>query len=42
MSQNLGMIIADYEGKGKMDHWGQNAANVISLVMLHMKYAHFF
>ena len=24
-----------------MDHWGQNAANVISLVMLHMKYAHF-
>lgn len=41
MSQNLGMIIADYEGKGKMDHWGQNAANVISLVMLHMKYAHF-
>lgn len=35
------MIIADYEGKGKMDHWGQNAANVISLVILHMKYAHF-
>ncbi len=40
-AQNLGTIIADFEGKGKMDHWGQNAANVISLVMLHMKYAHF-
>lgn len=41
MAQNLGMIIADFEGKGKMDHWGQNAANVISLVILHLKYAHF-
>lgn len=41
MSQNLGLIIADSEGKGKMDHWGQNAANVISLVILHLKYAHF-
>ena len=40
-AQNLGMSIANYEGKGKMDHWGQNAANVIALVILHMKYAHF-
>lgn len=41
MAQNLAAIIADYEGKGKPDHWTANAANVIMAVILHLKYAHF-
>ncbi len=41
MAQNLAAIIADYEGKGKPDHWIANAANVIMAVILHLKYAHF-
>ena len=40
MAQNLAAIIADYEGKGKPDHWTANAAMVISAVILHLKYAH--
>ena len=41
MAQNLAAVIADYEGKGKPDHWTANAANVIMAVILHLKYAHF-
>lgn len=41
MAQNLAAVLADYEGKGKPDHWTANAANVIMAVILHMKYAHF-
>lgn len=41
MAQNLAAVIADYEGKGKPDHWTANAANVIMSVILHLKYAHF-
>lgn len=41
MAQNLAAIIADYEGKGKPDHWVANAGNVIMAVILHLKYAHF-
>ena len=41
MAQNLASIIADFEGKGKPDHWTANAANVIMAVILHLKYAHF-
>lgn len=41
MAQNLAAIIADYEGKGKPDHWIANAGNVIMAVILHLKYAHF-
>ena len=41
MAQNLAAIIADYEGKGKPDHWTANAGNVIMAVILHLKYAHF-
>ena len=40
-AQNLAYILADYEGKGKLDHWGSNAATVIMVVILHLKYAHF-
>lgn len=40
MAQNLAAVLADYEGKGKPDHWTANAANVIMSVLLHMKYAH--
>lgn len=40
-TQNLAAVIADYEGTGKPDHWTANAANVIMLVILHMKYAHY-
>ena len=40
-AQNLAYILADYEGKGKLDHWGSNAATVIMTVILHLKYAHF-
>ena len=41
IAQNLADIIADKEGKGKMDHWGENASYVIQIVMLHLKYAHY-
>lgn len=41
MAQNLASIIADYEGKGKPDHWTANAGNVIMACILHLKYAHF-
>ena len=41
MAQNLASIIADYEGKGKPDHWTANATNVIMTVLLHLKYAHY-
>lgn len=40
MAQNLAAVIADYEGKGKPDHWTANAATVIMCVILHLKYAH--
>lgn len=40
-AQNLAYTLADYEGKGKLDHWGSNAAVVITTVILHLKYAHF-
>lgn len=39
-AQNLAAIIADYEGKGKPDHWTANAATVIMCVILFLKYAH--
>jgi type IV secretion system protein VirD4 len=41
MAQNVAHVLADYEGKGKLDHWGQNAENVIMACVLHLKYAHF-
>lgn len=41
MAQNLAAVLADYEGKGKPDHWTANAATVITCVILHMKYAHY-
>lgn len=40
-AQNLAAIIADYEGKGKPDHWTANAANVIMAAILHLRYAHY-
>jgi type IV secretion system protein VirD4 len=40
MAQNLAAVIADYEGSGKPDHWTANAANVITAVILFLKYAH--
>lgn len=40
MAQNLADVLADREGKGKMDHWGTNASNVIMVVILYLKYAH--
>ncbi len=41
MAQNIAAVIADYEGKGKPDHWTANAADVITACILHLKYAHF-
>lgn len=40
-TQNVAAILADYEGTGKADHWTANAASVITLVILHLKYAHY-
>lgn len=40
MAQNLAAVIADFEGKGKPDHWVANASNVIMAAILHLKYAH--
>ena len=41
MAQNLASVIADFEGKGKPDHWVANAGNVIMATILHLKYAHY-
>jgi type IV secretion system protein VirD4 len=41
MAQNIAHTLADYEGKGKLDHWGSNAEVVILTVMLHMSYAYY-
>lgn len=41
MAQNLAAVIADFEGKGKPDHWVANAGNVIMATILHLKYAHY-
>ena len=38
---NIAHVLADYEGKGKLDHWGSNAEMVIMTVILHLKYAHY-
>ena len=38
---NIAHVLADYEGKGKLDHWGANAEMVIMTVILHLKYAHY-
>ena len=38
---NIAAVIADYEGKGSKDHWVANAENVIRIIILHLKYAHF-
>lgn len=40
-AQNIAGILADYEGKGKPDHWTANAAKLITAVILHLKYAHY-
>lgn len=40
-AMNMALTLADSEGKGKLDHWGANAATVISTVILHLKYAHY-
>ncbi|MBQ7479775.1 MAG: type IV secretory system conjugative DNA transfer family protein [Selenomonadaceae bacterium] len=40
-AQNLAYILANYEGKEKLDHWGANAATVITVVILHLLYAHY-
>ena len=40
-AQNLAYILANYEGKEKLDHWGANAALVITVVILHLIYAHY-
>lgn len=40
-AQNLAYILANYEGKEKLDHWGANAALVITTVILHLIYAHY-
>lgn len=40
-AQNLAYILANYEGKDKLDHWGANAATVITVVILHLLYAHY-
>lgn len=37
----IASILADYEGKGKLDHWGANAQTVITAVILHLIYAHY-
>ena len=39
-AQNIANVIANYEGKENADHWIANAANVITMVILHLKYAH--
>lgn len=39
--QNLAYILANYEGKEKLDHWGANASLVITVVILHLIYAHY-
>jgi type IV secretion system protein VirD4 len=41
MATNIAHVIADYEGKGKLDHWGSNAELVIMTVILHLCYAHY-
>lgn len=41
MAQNLGAVLANYEGKKNADHWIANAGNVIFAVILHLKYAHY-
>ncbi len=41
MAQNIAHTLADYEGKGKLDHWGSNAEVVILTVMLHLSYAYY-
>lgn len=38
---NIAHVLADYEGKGKLDHWGSNAEMVIMTCILHLKYAHY-
>ena len=40
-SQIIASLIADYEGKGKPDHWIANATTVIQASILHLKYAHY-
>lgn len=40
-SQIIASLIADYEGKGKPDHWIANATTVIQAAILHLKYAHY-
>lgn len=41
MAVNIAHVLADYEGKGKLDHWGANAETVIMTVILHLSYAHY-
>ena len=41
MATNIAHVLADYEGKGKLDHWGSNAEVVILTVMLHLSYAYY-
>lgn len=40
-AQNLAYILANYDGKDKLDHWGANAAVVLTVVILHLLYAHY-
>lgn len=40
IAQEITATLADYEGTGKASHWTENAADVITAVMLHLKYAH--
>lgn len=40
-AQNIANVIANYEGKENPDHWIANAGNVIAIVILHLKYAHY-
>ena len=40
-AQNLAYLLANFEGKEKLDHWGANAALVITVVILHLIYAHY-
>lgn len=41
MTVNIAHVLADYEGKGKLDHWGANAETVIMTVILHLSYAYY-
>lgn len=41
MAVNIAHVLADYEGKGKLDHWGANAETVIMTVIMHLSYAHY-